>query len=261
MSVPDLLEAIDRHADEGVSEAALTAARQRFSYLGQATVSFLVPEVVKQAVAAEVNSLLDTAGVRRDLQFVETDDTPRRMRNVRRQEVASEGSVIKEIYRSRALLDLLAAVVNEPVHPCPYEPEQYVITGLEKEGDTHGWHWDDYAFALVWVVDCPPVEDGGFVQWVPGTTWNKQEPSISRAFTSRPIYSAALSPGDLYLMRTDTSLHRVYPLRDGRRRILNMGFASTADLGRDLTHETMDKLWDGPAERPVAEPVGGPVSR
>lgn len=257
MAVSDLLQAIHRHAGHGVSEAALAAARQHFSYMGQATVSFVVPDVVKQAVATEVNSLLDGAGVRRDLRFAETDDTPRRMRNVRRHEVAAEGSVIKEIYRSQALLGLLAAVANEPVHFCPYEPEQYVITGLEKEGDTHGWHWDDYAFALVWIVDCPPVEDGGFVQWVPGTTWNKQQPSISRAFTSRPIYSAALCPGDLYLMRTDTSLHRVYPLRNGRRRILNMGFASTADLSKDLTHETMDKLWDGP----VAEPVGRQVGR
>lgn len=240
---------IERHAGSGISSAALAAARQQFSYLGQATVSFVVPDPVKAAVAAEVNSLLDSAGVRREMRFDETDRTPRRMRNVRRQEIAEHGSVIKEIYRSSTLLELLAAVANEPVHLCPYQPEQYVITGLEKEGDTHGWHWDDYAFALVWIVECPPVEDGGFVQWVPGTTWNKDRPAISRAFTSRPIYSAELAPGDLYLMRTDTSLHRVYPLRNGRRRILNMGYASTADLSKDLSHETMDRLWDVPAER------------
>jgi hypothetical protein len=57
------------------------------------------------------------------------------------------------------------------------------------------------------------------------------------------VYSIELAPGDLYLMRTDTTMHRVYPLRAGRRTILNMGFASTADLQREVSHETMDNLW------------------
>jgi hypothetical protein len=54
-----------------------------------------------------------------------------------------------------------------------------------------------------------------------------------------------LLPGELYLMRTDTTLHRVYPIRAGRRLIVNMAYASRADLTKDVSHETMDTLWAG----------------
>jgi predicted 2-oxoglutarate/Fe(II)-dependent dioxygenase YbiX len=53
----------------------------------------------------------------------------------------------------------------------------------------------------------------------------------------------ALAPGDLYLMRTDTTLHRVYPITGGRRVIVNMAYAAARDLARPITHETMDSLW------------------
>ena len=229
-----------------ISPTELSKARRDFSYLGAAKVPFLVPEAVKQAVAAEVLELAVT-GVRRDLRFAETDGSPRKMSNVRRDEIFQHAGAIPAIYSAPGLRDALAEVVGERVHLCPYEPEQYLITRLEQDGDTHGWHWDDFRFALVWVVECPRVEDGGFVQCVPGTVWDKQNPSINRALVSRPVYSIELSPGDLYVMRTDTTMHRVYPLRQGRRTILNMGFASTHDLDKDMSHETMDNLWAVPA--------------
>ena len=204
-----------------------------------------MPESVKTAVGDEVNRLLEVGGIRRELSFQETDHTPRRMRNVRRAEIAALGSVIPRIYRSERILQAMAAVAGEAVHPCPYEPEQYVITCLEKDGDTHGWHWDDYSFALVWVIETPPVHFGGFVQCVPGTTWDKKNPRINGTLVNHPIYSVELAPGDLYLMRTDTTLHRVYPVTGGTRKIINMGYASTRNLTMEMSHETMDGLWAG----------------
>jgi hypothetical protein len=238
----ELLNDLELHA-AAVSPLELARARRDFSYLGAAKVPFLVPERVKQAVAAEVLELIDAHGVRRELRFKETDGSLRSMSNVRRDEIFQRATAIPEIYSAGQLLDMLSAVAGEPVHACPYEPEQCLITRLEKEGDTHGWHWDDFSFALVWVVECPPAEDGGFVQCVPGTSWDKQNPSINRALVSRPVYSLELVPGDLYMMRTDTTMHRVYPVREGRRTILNMGFASTQDLDKEMSHETMDNLW------------------
>ena len=44
-------------------------------------------------------------------------------------------------------------------------------------------------------------------------------------------------------MRTDTTMHRVYPITGGRRLIVNMAFAASRDLDRPMTHETMDNLW------------------
>lgn len=93
------------------------------------------------------------------------------------------------------------------------------------------------------MIDCPPVAHGGFVQYVPHTEWNKNDPGLQQWFVTRPIYSIELIPGDLYLMRTDTTLHRVYPITGGRRLIVNMGYASCGDLTKQISHETMDSLW------------------
>ncbi|YCK35283.1 HalD/BesD family halogenase [Actinomadura sp. ATCC 39365] len=218
-------------------------AGQHLHRFGYAKTPFLVPDGVKALVAREALALVDEVGVRRDVSFKETGHTPRRMRNVTRHEIGERGTVIPRLYESQELRDLLGAIAGERVLPCPYLPEQFVITVLERNGDTHGWHWDDYSYALVWVIECPPLEEGGFVQCVPGTTWNKENPQINRALVDNPIYSMELMPGDLYLMRTDTTLHRVHEIRSGRRTIINMAYASAADADKDITHETMDSLW------------------
>ncbi len=230
-------------ATHQVDSGRLDEAGKRLATYGFAEVSFIVPAELKDVVSEEVLSLVGGSSVRRDLRFAATGHTPRRMRNVRRAEVARLGSAIPAVYESDVLLKLLTEVAGEPVLPCPYEPEQYVITRLEQVGDTHGWHWDDYAFALVWIIECPPPEYGGFVQCVPGTKWNKANPDINRAILGGPTYSRSFGPGDLYLMRTDTTLHRVYPITGGVRTIINMGYAATADLERRISHETMDALW------------------
>ncbi|MGW0505774.1 HalD/BesD family halogenase [Micromonospora sp. NPDC003241] len=248
-----VVDPLARLAAHEVSSEQLTEAREHLAKYGFTKVSFVVPEELKETVATEVLNLVGEAGVRRDLRFAATGNTLRRMRNVRRDEVAERSTVIPAVYESEALLALLSKVAGEAVLPCPYEPEQYVITRLEESGDTHGWHWDDYAFALVWIIECPAVEHGGFVQCVPGTTWNKENPEIHRAFLAGPTYSASFVPGDLYLMRTDTTLHRVYPITGGVRTIINMGYAATTDLDRHISHETMDALWaeSSPAAPPI----------
>jgi hypothetical protein len=245
-NVTELIQELELHAAR-IPAKELSKARRDFAYLGAAKVPFLVSDRVREAIAADVTELADGRGVRRTLRFKETDGSLRQMSNVRRDEVFDSSTVIPAIYAAKPLLDALSEVAGEPVHPCPYEPEQCLITRLEQDGDTHGWHWDDFSFALVWVVECPPAEDGGFVQCVPGTEWDKENPSVNRALVSRPLYSLELAPGDLYMMRTDTTMHRVYPIRAGRRTILNMGFASTADLSKATSHETMDSLWAAPA--------------
>jgi hypothetical protein len=245
----DLLVTIKQHL-ESIELSRWKKAQRHFRAFGFVKVSFLLPALMKTKIAKEVEELIEQYSVRRELRFAETGSTPRRMRNVRREDINAYGHVVPGIYSSRDILDVLQRVTNEEVHPCPYEPEQFVITELEKSGDTHGWHWDDYSFALVAIIDCPPVEKGGFVQCVPHTQWNKADPQLHRCFVSRPIYSMELLPGDLYLIRADTTLHRVYPISSGRRLIVNMAYASSADLTKEITHETMDNLWTATSPRP-----------
>ena len=238
-----LVEQLHSHASALLDDPRMARAGAELRERGAAKVEFLVPAAVKGAVAQEAEALITSHGTRRDLVFHDTGDTPRRMRNVREEEIAKLGSVISAVYPTPGLRAALAAIAGEEVLECPYLPERFVITELKESGDTHGWHWDDYSFALVWIVDCPPITHGGFVQCVPRTAWDKTDPQLHKWFVTRPIHSLELFPGDLYLMRTNTTLHRVYPITGGRRVIVNMAYASTGDLVRPITHETMDDLW------------------
>jgi hypothetical protein len=248
-SAQELLTAIDTHAAHSVDADALAQARRGVLHQGCAKVSFIVPDMVKHAMAVEVLQLLERNGVRRDIRFQQTGNTSRKMRNVRRDEIARLSRVVPALYESAGIRQILSVIAGDDVLPCPYAPEQFVITCLERDGDTHGWHWDDYSWALVWIIECPPISAGGFVQCVPGTKWDKANPNINQAFISHPIHSIELAPGDLYFMRTDTTLHRVYPVLGGRRTIINMGYASPQDLDKRISHETMDSLWSDPTSQ------------
>ena len=165
------------------------------------------------------------------------------MRNVSAEEIRGRGGWVEALYRSPAFRQALTRVAGEPVLECPYLPEQYIITHLEQVGDTHGWHWDDYRFGVIFVVNCPPVESGGFVQCVSGTSWDKSDPQVFRKIIENPIRSYELRPGDLYVLRTDTTLHQVHPIMDGSRTIVNFAYAAESDLEREISHETMKELF------------------
>ncbi|BCK53954.1 MULTISPECIES: HalD/BesD family halogenase [Nocardia] len=226
----------------------IAAAHDDLERHGAAVVSWLFPASVRYAIAAEAIWLAEQLGVRRDLAFAETGFTPRRMRNVRRAQIAESGVVIRETYASPEVAEVVAAVAGQAVYSCPYEPEQFVVTQLDRVGDTHGWHWDDYSFALVWVAECPDTVDGGFVECVPGTVWDKQQPGIEQVLRDRAIHRLEAGPGQVYLMRASTTLHRVHPIRRGRRTIVNMAFAAEDELSRPVSHETMDALWSEPGD-------------
>jgi hypothetical protein len=241
--VPTVAEQLETHLAALDKSAHLDQVKREFLERGVVRVPFLAPDSVKRFLAVEVEELLTSHGRRHELVFPETGNSQRRMRNVRRDHIIAFGSIIPALYRVPALREVLATIAGEEVLECPYEPEQFVITALDQDGDTHGWHWDDYSFALVWIVDCPPVTHGGFVQCVPHTQWDKTNPQLHQWFVTRPIHSVELLPGDLYLMRTDTTLHRVYPITGGRRVIVNMGYSARGDLTKQISHETMDNLW------------------
>lgn len=235
---------IHRHLATQVDSEQYWMSRKSFYETGFAMVSYLLPDQVRARLDAEILSLIEGRSVRRDLTFAETSNSPRRMRNVTAADIRQHNGVVRRLYESPALLGALSAAAGEPVLPCPYEPEQYVITHLERPGDTHGWHWDDYSFGVIYVVEVPPTDLGGFVQTVPNTSWNKAKPRVFQHLVDNPILSHALRPGDMYLLRTDTTLHRVHPVEPGgRRTIVNMAFAAERDLRKQISHETMEDLF------------------
>lgn len=223
-----------------------TDLRMAFEESGFALIPTVLPESIKSLIADEALLLAETRSVRRDLQTKETSFSNRKMRNVGSKEVLAHGGWIPAVYESQAFRGALSRVAAEPVRACPYMPERYIINRLDAVGDTHGWHWDDYSFAVIFVVECPPVGLGGFVQTVTDTSWDKTDPRVFETLVENPILSHVLSPGDIYLLRADTTLHQVHPILGGRRTIVNMVFAADRDFDKEITHETMEQLFGLP---------------
>jgi hypothetical protein len=223
----------------------ITDISQGFRREGYVKITDLVAPDIKEAVREEVYRLLEHAR-RIEIRLKETSGTPRRMSTVGAGHINRHSPVICELYDSPALQDFLSAVAREPVVACPYLPERFVITKQDRAGDTHGWHWGDFSFAVIWIIEAPAIEFGGMLQCVPHTDWNKADPRVNEYLARYPIKTYHHDTGDIYFLRTDTTLHRTVPLTgDVTRIILNTAFATAADAERSLTHETMDALFDG----------------
>ncbi|MCX5388365.1 ArpA protein [Streptomyces sp. NBC_00083] len=206
---------------------------------------FCPPELLGP-LQRETYRIMDEHGVDRKFAFDITDGTPRQMTTVGQPVIKEHGPLVHATYFSPAVKSLLSRVVGEEVHTCPYAGEHYVISRLGKNGDTHGWHWDDYTYGFILVLQAPDYRDGGFVQAVPHTSWDKENPDVHGALLKSQVRSYAFEAGDAYIVKTDTTMHRVYPIRgETSRTIVNMTWASGADLRREITHETNDVLFGG----------------
>lgn len=224
--------------------AELSALASAFAATGYVELTHAFPAAVRQAVAVHVAAAIEQGGRRRDLVIGVTGGSPRRYRLAGRSAIEATGSFIPNLYRNRELLALVAQVTGTPAHPVPYAPEEYIATRFEEAGDTHGWHWDDYAFALIWVTAAPPSECGGTLEFIPGIAWDKADPRVAEYVATRRIHRRNPPSDSVYLLRADTMLHRVTPLREqARREILCLSYASHADLERAISHETLEELY------------------
>ncbi|MET3135073.1 hypothetical protein AAKU55_005376 [Oxalobacteraceae bacterium GrIS 1.11] len=259
--------AFKRHLREYFSGDVLVTLREQFSREHCVPLRGFCPPDLFQALKDETLGIMDRHGVARNFNLEITDNTPRHMRTVGQPTILEHGPLIHSTYFSSVVKDVLSEVVGEEMFTCPYAGEHYVISQLRKSGDTHGWHWDDYAYGFVLILEAPDYREGGFVQGVPHTSWNKQNPDVHGALLSSTVHSYALKPGDAYLIKTDTTMHRVYPIRsDARRTIINTTWANAQDLRIPKTHETNDILFGGAALDPVSGlgsraqiAVGGPT--
>jgi hypothetical protein len=220
--------------------------RAQFVRTGFADLTALIPAAWRERASAEAIAALDAHGARRDLRIPVTGDSPRRYRIVGRDRLASAAPSAAALYRSDALLALVGAVAGEAVVPVPYAAEELIATRLEFAGDTHGWHWDDYGYALIWVLQAPAPGGGGELEYVTGVPWCKTQPRVDAILAAREPQRTRVAAGTVYLLRTDTTLHRITPLaRDGRRDALCFSYASAADAGRTASHESLDAILAG----------------
>jgi hypothetical protein len=217
--------------------------RERFGRDGFVDLTAAIPGDVRERIGREVTAALDAHAERRDVCIAATGATPRKYRVVGRDTLAATCPASASFYRSEPLLALLSGVAGEAVVPVPYEPEELIATRLESAGDTHGWHWDDYGFALVWVLRAPPPSDGAALEFVTGVPWCKTDPRLEAILADRVPVRAHVAGGTVYLLRTDTTLHRVTPLRrDVRRDALCFSYAAACDVARNVSHETLEAI-------------------
>lgn len=211
---------------------------------GYVKLSELLPKIGKERLRIETTRIVEAAARRIDKEIRATGNTPRKMSTVGFDKILEIGSWIPDLYESNVLKDLLSNIAGVRVSTCGYEPERMTITKQEKVGDTHGWHWGDYSFAVIFIVEAPSIEAGGMLQCVPHTRWDKSDPQIHQILVENAIRSYYHSTGDIYFLKTDTTLHRTYPLvLDGVRIIINFTYEGPDDHDRLLSHETMEAIY------------------
>lgn len=166
----------------------------------------------------EVDSLLAFRR-RRDFLMECMDNSPRRMNVVNGHIIEQNSRIIPELYNDPRVLAFLSSVVGEPVLPLTDDIDRYVINQLSNKSDTFGAHYDDYPLSFVIILESPGIEGGGYAEMVP------RSHSLSQ-LEENPI-RLPLKAGDAYVLKTDTTAHRVAPLtQDTLRTAINFAYTT-----------------------------------
>lgn len=137
-------------------------------------------------------------------------------------------------------MQFLGKIACDSLIACPWEDESYILTCQEKAGDTHGWHWGDYSYTIIHIVEAPSIDFGGMLQCVPHTYWDKSCPRVNQYLTSRSIDTYYHASGGTYFLKSDTTLGSTVPLQQDATRILaNLCWGSKDDACKIVDHGTM----------------------
>lgn len=163
-------------------------------------------------------------------------DTPRRLSVLGGSIIRQRSPEIYGLYHHHAIRGCVERIVGRRIYSCLHPEEFMVANFLQTTGDTHGWHLDDPALALVIFAEAPQAGGGGEAEminnWVDLCRRKERDPGNGNAdlvawcaendLVERRMHAV----GDAYLLRADLNLHRVAPLKlDGERRwVVNLAF-------------------------------------
>lgn len=217
--------------------------QKHFKQRGMVNITHCFHDSIIQPMTAEAFKVFYGKSKRKDFISQHTS-TPRNMFTVSEADIATHSQLITDFYYSQEVLRLLSEIAQEKIDFLPWMGERFVINGLMNNDDTHGWHWDDYAYALVFIADCPPKHAGGEVEFVPHTQWNKAQPNISQILERKNVQTQYFAPGTFYFMRSDTTLHRVAKISHPYKRLsIAMSYCNQADLSKQMDHQTVIDLY------------------
>ncbi|MFB9328376.1 hypothetical protein ACFFSY_20795 [Paenibacillus aurantiacus] len=240
-------EAVEAHLN-GLESQKKEALQRLFGERDMVIFDCLLPDHLRDAMQEEALLLLGQHGLRRELHIKETGNTPRYFSSAGRQAIAEHGRYIPAFFASEPIKRFLTEInAGNPLLPVPYEPEEYIINSQQSTGDTHGWHWDDYTFALIWIVEAPAEGDGAWVEFIPKTEWDRDDKAncVQKILDTHETNRVYIPQGHCYLMKANTTLHRISPLTGpSRRTVIVFTYASEEDFQKEISHETMEQIWE-----------------
>lgn len=221
----------------------MRSLRLAFEQEGAAFIPNFAPGILRSAIMTEARYLLANYSRRCELYTEANGNTPRLYSNVSRNVILQNGQLIPTFFRSETFTSFIAEVAGVPkIFPTHDEPEEFVINCMSEVNDTHGWHWDDYSYAVAWVLEQPPASYGAQVQYISNARRDKAEPRLEYYINTHPLITKYLSAGTLYLIKGESTLHRVAPLeRAGRRLALLLSYAAEDGLRQELAQETLQE--------------------
>lgn len=231
-------------SDMASDKVALNQSSEHLNRFGIVNATHFFDESIIKMLQIEMEQALVDYGVRKDFLSEHTDGTPRHMFTVNKRSLDQSSPLFSEFYHSKDVLKLLKLLACLKVNSLPWDDEKYLINALIKPKDVHGWHWDDYAYAFVFIGDCPPEEYGGNIECVPHSNSGKEKKCVYTVLENSPVSVYHFTPGSFYFMRSDRTLHRVAPIKEGYRRIsLTMSYCDNEDLKKDMDHKTIYDLY------------------
>jgi len=213
--------------------------------IGLADITTCFSITLRKSIAKEALRIFEKKAKRKDFFSAHTNKTPRNMFTVSESDITTESSLISNFYYSKNVQNLIQEIAGESISSLPWAGERFVINGLMNTNDTHGWHWDDYTYALVFIAESPLEESGGLLECISNTFWDKENPNIHHIIETNDIKSYYFPPLNFYFMKSDTTLHRVAPIYVSQRRLsIAMSYCNQADLCKQIDHKTVIDLYE-----------------
>ena len=199
---------------------SLAAWRRQYRSSGIVKIEAFFDPPVFQDLLQELENLLPFAK-RRDF-TMRLYDTPRRMSVVGGQRIRQTSTKLAALYDSPPVIDFLSAIVGSRLFLSRQQDAFMTINHLEGHGDTQGWHLDDGSTAVIYAFSAPDSDEGGALEYIPdwpdvaanlGACKGRSLPSaIEAAVAGGQVRSLHLAANAMYILKSDTALHRVAPL-------------------------------------------------
>nr|WP_241391675.1 hypothetical protein [Yersinia frederiksenii]ULG19785.1 hypothetical protein 49p1_00067 [Yersinia frederiksenii] len=242
--ISEFSKCFDLAAHFSTIEEEIGSWNTQFQHLGFVRMDNFIPEQLRYLLELEVSKCLREVATRRDIKVSSTDNSPRKYMSCSRDDIFSLSRIMPAFYDDPALYQVLERITHDKVIKVPFEPEEIVINSMQLPEDEHGWHWDDYRYSLLFIVRAPREGNGGLIEFVPNTEWDKNNPNIKGYLDKGPIYREYVPQGSFYFINGAANLHHVSPLKEADLRIITcFSYAGADEIDRIVSHESMEEIY------------------